>query len=88
MSMPANMVDTTGAGDVFATAFILALANAPAGGNVAMGIVEAGRLASAFAAAKVERVGPVVLPARAALTPVPSPRGRRDSEPAHGDAHQ
>jgi hypothetical protein len=53
---PADVVDTTGAGDVFATAFILAASK--------LGLVdeEAGLLASAFAAASVERVGPAPLP--------------------------
>lgn len=53
---PAKAVDTTGAGDVFATAFFL-------GGVVLrLGDAEAGVLASQLAAAKVGRVGAVALP--------------------------
>jgi ribokinase len=57
-ALPAAVVDTTGAGDVFATALILAMR---AGDQVA------GRLAAACAAACVERRGPAPLPARAAI---------------------
>jgi sugar/nucleoside kinase (ribokinase family) len=53
---PANAVDTTGAGDVFATAFILGVS------KLGLSDEEAGRLASAFAAASVERTGPAPLP--------------------------
>ena len=53
---PAARVDDTGAGDVFATAFMLAMHE---------GDEAAARLASAFAAASVECEGPVPLPARA-----------------------
>ncbi len=49
----ADRVDPTGAGDVFATAFIL---------TVRAGEHLAGRIASAFAAASVERRGPAPLP--------------------------
>jgi len=55
-ALPAEVVDTTGAGDVFATALILAMR---AGEDVA------GRLAAACAAACVERSGSSPLPARA-----------------------
>ena len=51
----ASSVDTTGGGDVFATAFMIALAN---GADDA----EAGRLAAELAAAAVERVGVAELP--------------------------
>ena len=57
----ADPVDTTGAGDVFATAFILALDGA------APDEAAAGRLAAGFAAAAIERVGPVPLPSRAEI---------------------
>jgi sugar/nucleoside kinase (ribokinase family) len=50
---PAQRVDPTGAGDVFATAFILA---------VRAGEQRAGAIASAYAAAAVERQGPAQLP--------------------------
>jgi hypothetical protein len=53
---PATRAEDTGAGDVFATAFMLA---------VHEGDDTAARLASAFAAASVECEGPVPLPARA-----------------------
>jgi sugar/nucleoside kinase (ribokinase family) len=53
---PAAAVDTTGAGDTFATAFILASS------RLRLDDVEAARLASAYAAAGVERVGPAPLP--------------------------
>ena len=56
----AQPVDTTGAGDVFATAFILALSLGLVDGDVA-----AARLAAGYAAAAVERVGPAPLPRRA-----------------------
>ena len=46
-------VDSTGAGDVFATALILALDQ---------GEQAAARIAAAFAAASVEQVGPAPLP--------------------------
>ena len=52
----ADVVDTTGAGDVFATAFILAMS------KLGLDDAGAGRLASAYAAASVERIGPVPLP--------------------------
>ena len=54
----ATAVDTTGAGDVFATAFMLALHE---------GEAAAARLASACAAAAVEQRGPAPLPARAQI---------------------
>ncbi len=54
----ANPVNTNGAGDVFATAFMLALHE---------GESQAGRIASAYAAAAVERQGPVLLPVRAQI---------------------
>ena len=54
----ANAVDTTGAGDVFATAFMLALHE---------GEDAASRLASAAAAAAVEQRGPAPLPPRARI---------------------
>lgn len=54
----ATAVDTTGAGDVFATAFILALGQ---------GEATAARLASAYAAAKVEVVGAAPLPDRSTI---------------------
>ncbi|MGE3856251.1 MAG: carbohydrate kinase family protein [Dehalococcoidia bacterium] len=57
-AVAAQPVDTTGAGDVFATALILAMR---AGDDVA------GRLAAACAAACVERPGSAPLPARAEL---------------------
>ena len=57
-ALPAEVIDTTGAGDVFATALILAMR---AGDQVA------GRLAAACAAACVERRGSAPLPARAEL---------------------
>jgi sugar/nucleoside kinase (ribokinase family) len=56
--MRADPVDTTGAGDVFATAFILALGE---------GEATAARLAAAYAAAKVEVVGPAPLPDRSTI---------------------
>ncbi|MEI6136506.1 MAG: PfkB family carbohydrate kinase [Chloroflexota bacterium] len=57
-ALEASVVDTTGAGDVFATALILAVR---AGEDVA------GRLAAACAAACVERPGSAPLPARTEL---------------------
>ncbi len=57
-ALPATVVDTTGAGDVFATALILAVR---AGEDVA------GRLAAACAAACVERRASAPLPARTEL---------------------
>lgn len=54
-SVPAERVDTTGAGDVFATAFILAC-------DGETDEASAGRIAAGFAAAAVERVGPTRLP--------------------------
>lgn len=56
--VPASPVDTTGAGDVFAAAFILA---------VDEGEATAGRLAAAYAAAAVEVRGAAPLPARATI---------------------
>jgi 1D-myo-inositol 3-kinase len=53
---PAEVVDTTGAGDVFATAFILAVS------VLGLDDLEAARLASAYAAVSVEQVGPAPLP--------------------------
>jgi hypothetical protein len=53
---PAEPIDTTGAGDTFATAFILASS------RLGLDDLEAARLASAYAAAGVERVGPAPLP--------------------------
>jgi hypothetical protein len=55
-AFPVDAVDTTGAGDTFATAFILASS------RLGLDDVEAARLASAYAAAGVERVGPAPLP--------------------------
>ena len=57
-ALPADVVDATGAGDVFATALILAMR---------AGEGTAGRLAAACAAACVERRGSAPLPARAEL---------------------
>ena len=57
-ALAAEVIDTTGAGDVFATALILAMR---AGEDVA------GRLAAACAAACVERPGSAPLPARSDL---------------------
>ena len=54
-ALPAEVIDTTGAGDVFAAALILAMR---AGDDVAE------RLAAGYAAASVERRGPAPLPAR------------------------
>jgi hypothetical protein len=54
----ADPVDTTGAGDVFAAAFILALGE---------GEATAARLAAAYAAANVEVVGPAPLPDRSII---------------------
>lgn len=53
---PAEVVDTTGAGDVFATAFMLAIA-------AGTGDDDAARLASASAAASIERPGAAVITA-------------------------
>jgi len=53
---PAEAIDVTGAGDVFATAFILGV------GSLGLDDFEAGRLASAYAAASVELLGPAPLP--------------------------
>jgi len=53
----ATAVDTTGAGDVFATAFACALAL-----GTVESLREAGRLAAQFAAASVETQGPAPLP--------------------------
>ena len=53
-------VDTTGAGDVFAAAFAIAIGEG-------MDDAHAGALASALAAAAVERRGPAPLPPRAAI---------------------
>lgn len=55
------VVDTTGAGDVFATAFLLALDGDDADAATA------GRLAAGFAAAAVEVSGPGPLPTRAEI---------------------
>lgn|GEM_PF-1938484 len=55
---PAAVADTTGAGDVFASAFIL---------GVRAGELFAGRLAAAYAAAAVQVVGPAPLPLRSAM---------------------
>lgn len=69
---PATAIDPTGAGDVFATAFILA---------VRAGEEFAGMLAAACAAAAVAVHGPGVLPsltemaARSSLRPAPGARG-------------
>lgn len=57
---PARPLDTTGAGDVFATAFMLAVATGA-------GDRQAAALASACAAAAVERRGPAPLPPRAEI---------------------
>ena len=54
-AVPATPVDTTGAGDAFAAAFMAALA-------CGAGDERAGALAARVAAATVERVGPVRLP--------------------------
>lgn len=51
--VPAQPIDTTGAGDVFAAAFILGLR---------AGLMVAGRLAAAAAACEVETLGPAPLP--------------------------
>jgi len=59
-AVPAEPHDTTGAGDVFATAFILALSLGLADSELA-----AAQLASGYAAAAAERIGPVPLPPRA-----------------------
>lgn len=59
---PAREVDATGAGDVFAAAFILALAATLPGGAA-----EAAALAACFAAASVERAGLEPLPLRAEI---------------------
>jgi sugar/nucleoside kinase (ribokinase family) len=62
---PAQPIDATGAGDVFAGAFILGLR---------AGEQSAGRLAAACAAAAVEVIGPAPLPSRAAIeSRIPSP---------------
>ncbi len=58
---PGHPVDTTGAGDVFATAFMLALDGADTDEAAA------GRLAAGFATAAVERPGPASLPPRAEI---------------------
>jgi hypothetical protein len=63
------VVDTTGAGDVFATAFILALAAGDDEGQAA-------RLASVYAAANIERLGASPLP------PVEEARRRLEAMPA------
>jgi len=55
---PATVVDSTGAGDTFAAAFILGLR---------AGEQYAGRLAAACAAAAVEVRGPALLPSRSAI---------------------
>ena len=52
-AIPAQPIDTTGAGDVFAAAFILGLR---------AGVMVAGRLAVAAAACEVETLGPAPLP--------------------------
>ncbi|TAK74572.1 MAG: hypothetical protein EPO16_10685 [Dehalococcoidia bacterium] len=52
-AVPAQSVDSTGAGDVFAAAFILGLR---------AGVMVAGRLAAAAAACEVETLGPAPLP--------------------------
>ena len=52
-AVEAQPIDTTGAGDVFAAAFILGLR---------AGLVTAGRLAAAAAACEVETLGPAPLP--------------------------
>jgi sugar/nucleoside kinase (ribokinase family) len=57
---PAEPVDTNGAGDVFATAFMIALARGDDDET-------AGRLASAYAAASVENVGAAELPPLTAI---------------------
>ncbi len=59
---PARELDATGAGDVFAAAFILALAATRPGGAAG-----AAALAACFAAAAVERSGPEPLPLRAEI---------------------
>jgi len=69
-AVPAQPVDTTGAGDVFAAAYILGLR---AGEQVA------GRLAAACAAVAVEVVGPALLPPRAVIESRMSPP---DASPA------
>lgn len=71
----ARVIDTTGAGDVFATAFACALAL-----GVADDEQEAGVLAAAAAAASIERAGPAPLPSLAAL------RRRTAGGGAGGDA--
>jgi sugar/nucleoside kinase (ribokinase family) len=57
---PAAVVDTTGAGDVFATAFLLAF-------DHDADEAAAGRLAAGFAAASIELAGPQPLPSRAEI---------------------
>ena len=69
----ANIVDTTGAGDVFATAYMLA---------VTSGVPHPGRLAAALAAAATEVTGPGPLPSPrdvAVAAGRPSARGERES---------
>jgi hypothetical protein len=67
----AAVVDTTGAGDVFASAFILALR---------AGEAAAGRLAAAYAAANVERPGAAPLP------PLAEVEARLGASGPHGGA--
>ncbi len=64
----ATPVDTTGAGDVFATAFMLALQELEQAGQPPPHDEAAARIASACAAAAIERRGPVPLPARPGLS--------------------
>ena len=69
-ALPAAVIDTTGAGDVFATALILAMRAGDPDGDPAVdsaGEEVAGRLAAACAAACVERRGAASLPSRAEL---------------------
>ncbi|MSQ31406.1 MAG: hypothetical protein EXR64_05205 [Dehalococcoidia bacterium] len=79
LALPAAVVDTTGAGDVFATALILAM-RAGVGVDGA-----AGRLAAAYAAACVERCGAAPLPTRAALEARAGVRPGAQQDGARGD---
>jgi sugar/nucleoside kinase (ribokinase family) len=71
-AVPTEAVDNTGAGDVFATSFMLA-------GAEGLDDTAAGILAGELAAAAVERTGPAALPARRIGEPATMP----DSQPTH-----